>query len=162
MDIINVVVELGGWGWLILAAVLVALDIAAPGLFLVWFGAAAGLTGLAVLAAPIPPAWQLVLFSALSVLSLIIGRTFFSPAKIETEQPLLNQRGAQLIGQTFTLEAPIAGGRGRITSGDVIWIVEGPDLDAGARVTVTGADGSKLRVQEYKAPNLPKAGSFGG
>jgi hypothetical protein len=69
----------------------------------------------------------------------------------------------QLVGRSFTLDQPISGGRGRLTIGDTIWMATGPDLPAGARVTVTGADGAVLIVAsaEPPKPDLPKAGHFG-
>ncbi|MDZ4791785.1 MAG: NfeD family protein [Hyphomicrobiales bacterium] len=161
MSVASLFIEWGGWSWFILAAILVTFDIAAPGLFLLWFGVAAAGTGLAVFAAPIPWPWQVALFCVLSVAALVAGRTLFSPAKIRTNQPLLNQRAAQLVGQVFVLEEPILAGRGKVKSGDVIWNVSGPDLNAGARVIVTGADGSRLIVEEHKTPDLPKASTFG-
>lgn len=162
MSIASLLNEWGGWSWLILAALLMTLDIAAPGLFLLWFGIAAAGTGLAVFAAPIPWPWQIALFCILSVVALLAGRMLFNPSAGKNGRPLLNQRAEQLIGQVFTLDAPIAGGRGKIKSGDVLWTVAGPDLEAGASVKVTGADGSLLTVTEYKTPKLPKAGAFSG
>ncbi|MDX2263734.1 MAG: NfeD family protein [Hyphomicrobiales bacterium] len=160
-EIATLISSLGPWAWLALAALLIVLDIAAPGLFLLWFGAAAAATGLVLFAAPLSLAWQAALFSVFSVASLAVGRAFFSPARIETDQPLLNQRGAQLIGKSFPLDAPIMNGRGRIKVGDVLWVVSGPDLPEGAAVTVTAADSGLLTVEEAKKPKLPHAGSFG-
>ncbi len=162
MTIADLLNEWGGWTWLILAALLFFLDIAAPGLFLLWFGVAAAGTGVAVFTTGLEWPWQIALFSALSVVSLVLGRGLFSSSKISTDKPLLNQRGAQLVGQIFALEEPIVAGRGRVKAGDVIWNVTGPDLNAGARVIVTGADGGRLVVEEHTAPNLPKASAFGG
>mgnify|MGYP006185886979 CR=1 FL=1 len=47
---------------------------------------------------------------------------------------------------TFVLSEPIVEGRGRIRIDDSIWQVRGPDAPAGARVVVTGADGTILNV----------------
>ncbi len=162
MNIANLLIEWSGWAWLILAALLVILDIAAPGLFLLWFGVAAAGTGLAVFTISIPWPWQIALFSALSLVALNAGRMLFGPTIMGADQPLLNQRGAQLIGQIFALEQPILAGRGKVKAGDVIWNVAGPDLDAGALVIVTGADGNRLIVREHKASALPKTSAFRG
>ena len=64
-----------------------------------------------------------------------------------SDQPALNQRGVQYIGQEFTLVEPIAGGSGKIQVGDTVWLVHGADAPAGARVRVTGVDGAMLLVQ---------------
>ena len=37
---------LGPWTWMILAAILFALEVMSPGIFLMWFGMAAAVTGL--------------------------------------------------------------------------------------------------------------------
>ena len=46
-----------GWSWMIVGAVLFALDVMAPGFFLLWFGAAAAVVGLLVFAIPIEFTW---------------------------------------------------------------------------------------------------------
>ena len=38
--------QLGAWSWMIVAAILFVLELAAPGIFLMWFGLAAAVTGL--------------------------------------------------------------------------------------------------------------------
>lgn len=151
----------GGWSWLIAAALLILVDLAAPGLYLVWFGLAAGATGIVTFATGMTWAWQLATFSAASVAALIMARSLFSPLSAESGQPFLNQRAQQLVGQVFILDEPISGGRGKVRVGDTLWKVNGPDLDAGSRIIVTGAEGSVLTVEAEAAPNLPKAGSFG-
>ena len=63
-----------------------------------------------------------------------------------TDQPLLNRRGAQLIGRIATLAEPIKDGRGRIRIGDTLWRVSGPDLPAGTRVRVKAATDTDLEL----------------
>lgn len=143
--------ELGPWNWLILGAVLLALEILTPGVYLMWLGLAAILTGTLSFqfADAVFWAWQtqVVVFLALSVASALIGRHFFPANRAEdSDQPLLNQRSQQLIGRTATLEEPITEGQGRIRLGDTLWRVSGPDLPAGIRVRVVGADGPRLQV----------------
>ena len=57
----------------------------------------------------------------------------------ETDQPLLNRRGDQLVGRTATLTEPITNGRGRVKFGDTMWRVSGPDLPVGTTVRVKAA-----------------------
>jgi membrane protein implicated in regulation of membrane protease activity len=66
---------------------------------------------------------------------------------LESEQPLLNERAAQLIGQTFDLVDPIVNGRGSIHAGDTICRVEGPELPAGTRIKAVGTNGSVPKVE---------------
>jgi len=54
--------------------------------------------------------------------------------------------GAKHIGQALVLEAPINNGTGIIRLGNRQWEVRGPNLPAGARVRVTGVDGTILLI----------------
>jgi membrane protein implicated in regulation of membrane protease activity len=150
------------WAWLILGAILFALDVMAPGFYLVWFGIASAAVGLLMFAVPLPNPWPLVVFSVASLVSLLIGRALWgSHRERESDRPFLNQRGRQLVGQTFVLSEPIVGGRGRAKVGDTIWTVSGPNLPAGELVRVTSAEGIVLKVEPADGgPRFPKAGSF--
>ena len=141
------IVALGPWAWMILAAVLLVLEMLAPGIFFMWFGFAALATGLIVFRYEIGWQWQLVWFGGLSLVTVILVNRYLRKYPLESEAPLLNQRAAQLIGQTFELVDPIVNGRGSVHAGDTIWRVEGPVLAKGARVKVVGADGSILKVE---------------
>jgi len=54
--------------------------------------------------------------------------------------------GERYIGQVLTLTRGIHEGEGRAKLGGRRWSLRGPDLPAGARVRVTGVDGSILIV----------------
>ncbi len=53
--------------------------------------------------------------------------------------------GAKHIGQALILETPI-NGTGNIRLGNRQWEVRGPNLPAGAKVRVTGVDGTVLLI----------------
>jgi len=57
-----------------------------------------------------------------------------------------HRSGAKHIGQALVLEAPINNGTGSIRLGNRQWEVRGPNLPAGARVRVTGVDGTVLLI----------------
>lgn len=166
MEWLNILVSgQSAWGWLILGAILFALDVMAPGFYLVWFGIASACVGLLMFAVPLPNPWPPVVFCVVSVISLFIGRALWGSHKEhESDRPLLNQRGRQLVGQTFVLSEPIHGGRGRAKVGDTVWTVSGPNLPAGQLVRVTSAEGIVLNVEavDRDGPRFPKAGSFAG
>jgi hypothetical protein len=63
--------ELGGWAWLIFGVILLGLELLLPGFFLFWFGIAAAIVGVTVLAFDIAWAWQLLMFGGLSVIVLL-------------------------------------------------------------------------------------------
>lgn len=142
---------LGAWNWIVLGAVLLGLEVLVPGVYLLWIGIAALLTGALSFQIGEAAWWgwpaQVIVFLVLSLASVIVGRYAFGSDKGESDQPLLNQRERQLIGQVSTLEEPMRDGHGRIRLGDTLWLATGPDLAAGTRVRVTGADGTTLRVE---------------
>jgi hypothetical protein len=137
---------LGAWNWLILAAILLVLEVLAPGVFFMWFGLAAAVTALLAFAFDISWQWQLVWFCLLSLAAVVVALKYLRKHPLHSERPLLNERAVQHIGQSFNLVDPIVNGRGSVKIGDSIWRVEGPDLPKGTRVRVLSADGSLLRV----------------
>jgi membrane protein implicated in regulation of membrane protease activity len=138
--------ELGAWNWLIIAAILFMLEVVSPGIFLMWFGMAAAITGLIAFRYDIAWQWQLIWFCGLSLAAVLLAAKYLRKHPLESERPLLNERAVQLIGQSFDLIDPIVNGRGSIKTGDTIWRVEGPELPQGARIKVVGADGTLLKV----------------
>lgn len=146
----RIILELGPWGWWALGLVLLAAEVVAPGMFLVWIGIAAILTGAVSLLFWETSFWvwqvQLVFFALLAVVAVFAGRRLLARSDA-SDEPLLNQRGARLIGRTAVLEKPITEGRGRIRLDDTTWTVSGPDLPAGARVKVTDSSGGRLTVE---------------
>jgi len=149
-DVPSIVLGLGAWNWLILAALLLVLELAAPGIFLIWFGIAAGVVGGVALLSAITWQWQLVLFALLSLAVVVIARKFLPVDETTGGRPLLHRRAHQHIGKTYMVAEPLENGRGKIRIGDTLWRVEGPDAAKGARVTVTGADGVTLIVEPVK------------
>jgi len=144
---IEAILALGAWNWMILAAVLLVLEMLAPGIFLMWFGFAAAATGLIVFRYDIVWQWQLIWFCGLSLAAVLLANRYLRQHPLESDQPLLNKRAAQLVGQSFDLAEPIENGRGSIRVGDTIWRVEGPELPKGAHIKIVGTDGSVLKVE---------------
>lgn len=140
--------SLGPWFWVLLGLVLAGLELLAPGVFLIWLGLAALVTGLVDWA--IGLSWQgsSLTFAGLSVASVVLGRQLTrSEDDEEGETRGLNRRGHALVGQTFTLESGIIRGEGRVRVGDSSWRVLGPDAPAGARVRVVRVEGTNLVVE---------------
>lgn len=133
-------------GWLSIGVVLCIAELLVPGVFLMWLGIAALLTGLAVFVLPIPLAAQLLLFALLSVATVYAGRRWSSSDDIPSDDPMLNDRLARLVGEPVVVEEAIIGGRGRVRVGDGVWPASGADAAAGTRLTVTGAANGTLIV----------------
>ncbi len=135
------------WHWWILGIVLLAGEMLAPGVFLLWMGIAAGITGFVVLLAPeMDWRYQYLLFAVLSVISAVLARVYLKRKPIQTDRPELNRRGQQYVGRTYTLAEAVENGRGKLHVDDTMWRIEGPDLPAGQQVEVVGVDGVLLRV----------------
>lgn len=137
------------WSWWILALALFVIELAMPGVIFLWLALAASATGLAVWIIP-DIGWQLsfVIFAVLSVIAIVIGRKVWRPGHTPSEDPTLNRRAEQYIGQTFALETDLKNGRGRIHVGDSSWLASGPDLPSGSKVKVTAVNGSVLQVEQ--------------
>lgn len=147
----RILFELGPWAWWVLGLVLLAAEMIVPGVFLVWIGIAAILTGVLSLLFWSSDVWlwqvQLMIFALFSIAAVFVGRRLVARSAETTDEPFLNQRGAGLVGRTAVLEEPIHEGRGRIRLDDTTWRVDGPDLPAGARVRVVASSGRQLTVE---------------
>ncbi|OGT89780.1 MAG: hypothetical protein A2286_09570 [Gammaproteobacteria bacterium RIFOXYA12_FULL_61_12] len=154
MDVpsINDFVQPTAWNWLILCVVFVVLEIAAPGIFLLWLGVAAGTVGLVLLVMPgMVWEYQLLSFALFSVAAIVLAHRYLDRFPIQTDQPKLNRRGEQYVGRTFDLDAPIENGFGKIKVDDTTWKVTGEDCEAGTRVRVYRVDGAVLVVERFQA-----------
>lgn len=132
--------------WACAALLLMAAETFAPGAFMLWLGFAAAGTFVLVWLLPLSPIWQALAFVLLSFISIGVYMKYFRGKERPSDQPLLNRRSEQLIGQVLVLETAIVDGRGRVRIGDAFWTVTGPDLASGNRVRVIAADSMTLKV----------------
>ncbi|MGO4871791.1 MAG: NfeD family protein [Roseiarcus sp.] len=134
--------------WLVAGLVLCAAETLAPGAFLIWIGAAAVVVGLIEFFVALALTPQLLLFAALVVAFVFIGRDVYGSLDAGTPQLPLSRAHA-LIGKEFFLDEAIVHGFGRIRVGDSVWRVAGEDMPAGAKVRVVAVeDGAKVRVEK--------------
>ena len=140
------------WSWLVLGLGLLILELVVPAMFFLWLGISALATGLVLYFFP-DMSWQaqFLMFSVLSVVSILLSRRFFSNKQIETELPNLNRRGQQYVGRVFTLIEPVKNGYGKISVDDSQWRVTGPALEKGTQVKVVSARGSVLEVEPVES-----------
>ena len=134
------------WHWMVLSVILAAAETFMPGAFAIWFAASAAVIGVLLLLIPIPWQLQLIGFAVLGMVALIAYRRYLKNHPEKVEQPNLNQRGVQYIGSELVLIEPIEQGSGKAKLGDGVWKVSGPELPVGARVRVTGVNGTILLV----------------
>jgi len=141
------------WHWWAAGALLLVVELLAPGMYFLWMAEAALVTGALLWAVPdLSWEWQLVTFSVLSVASIVLARKLLSRHPIDSDRPLLNRRAAQYVGRVFVLVEPIVNGAGRIRIDDSTWRVRGTDTPTGGRVRVVDADGVVLFVETLAAP----------
>lgn len=136
----------GPWGWIVAGIALLALEVVAPGAFMMWLGIAAIVTGVIAFAVPLSWEWAGLLFAGLALASVGIGKRFNGRAGRDGDAPFLNNRGQALVGRIFVLDSPIENGVGRVRVDDTVWRVQGDDAPSGAQVLVAGVDGSTLKV----------------
>jgi inner membrane protein len=135
--------------WAVLGLLLLAAETMVPGAMMLWFGFAALAMFAVVMVMPeLGLITQTVLFVILSFVSVMIYRLYFRSKERASDQPLLNQRGNQLVGEVHTLDQAIENGRGRVKIGDAFWTVQGPDLPVGTRVRVVQVQSMVLVVTE--------------
>ena len=143
----DLIIALGPWNWLILAAFLFGLEMMVPGVHFIWFGVAAVLIGILALATGLSWQWQLIAFALLSVATVFMARKYVRSDGAQSDAPDLNVRGAEYVGRIVTVEDAIRGGRGKVRVGDTVWLAEGADTPAGSRVKIKGANGTVLIVE---------------
>lgn len=139
------------WHWLALCLLLLIVEMAGAGGYLLWAGMAAGLTAALLWIEP-SIGWQaqLLLFSAGSV-AMAIGWWHYNRRHPRiVSEPLLNQRSAQYIGRVFTLSDAIVNARGKIRVDDSFWEVSADqDMPAGTRVKVIALEHDQIfRVEK--------------
>jgi len=143
--------SLAFWHWFVLAVVLLILEVVVPGTFFLWLGLAAAVVGCLVFLVPgIGWEWQLILFALLCVAAVFVWRSILKKHPIESEEPTLNRRGEQYMGNIYTLTEAIENGSGRVRVGDSWWQVQGPDLAQGSRVRVWGVKAAALLVEPVR------------
>jgi membrane protein implicated in regulation of membrane protease activity len=136
------------WHWWILAGLLMVLEVVAPGVFLLWLGIAAAITGLIAYVVPTMDwQWEALVFAMLSIVTVWGWRYYQRRNPTETDLPMLNRRGEQYVGRRLSLDQPIVNGRGQVKVDDSTWRVEGADLPAGTAIVVTGVKGTILVVE---------------
>ena len=139
------------WHWFALGLVLIALELAtAGGFYIIFFGIAAVVVGTLQLAGLSGPTWiQLLLFSALSVVSLLVFR---SPM---LRWMNLDPRGGDdvdsLVGETAVAKQDIPAGEiGRVELRGTSWSARNRGaelLTTGRRCIVVGVDRLMLIIE---------------
>ena len=146
--------QLEFWHWWVIGAALLGIEIVTGTFALLWMAVSAGVVGIVLFFFP-GLAWEgQFLFFAVFAVVFAIGWHQYQKHRgpIETDQPSLNRRGTQYIDRTFTLDAAIENGQGKLRIDDTIWKIDGEDLPEGTKVRVTGVDGTHLKIERADQP----------
>lgn len=135
--------------WWILAGVLIFFELLSLSFYLICIALSAAVTGLVQWVFPgLLWEWQCLVFVFCAL--LILTPWHLHCTKIHRKpRGTLNHRATQYLGQKTVLETALRNGQGSARFGDTMWLVYSEkDLPAGTLVTVTGNEGTVLRVSE--------------
>lgn len=139
------------WLWVALGLVLATTEMLVPGVYLLWLALAALATGFLTFALDLSLVFQVINFAVIALILVFSVKRMLRDAPIVSSDPLLNNRGARLIGQSAVVTTPVVGGEGRVRLGDSEWTARGPDLKAGERVRIVRVEGTVLRVEPFQS-----------
>lgn len=137
----------GPWSWFVIGLVLLALELVVPGGYFLWLGTAGIVTGALAFIPGLGWPWQITIFGILAIVIVIAWTMVSRNRRQATDNPFLNRRAERFIGHEAIIEEPIKDGFGRLALGDSIWRITGPDLAAGQKVRIVGAEGAVLKVE---------------
>ncbi|SRR5512142_1117348 len=144
------------WLWVIAGLGLLVLEMATPGgLFALFFGLGAVCVA-PLAAAGLPPVWQWVAFSAISVVLLA---TLRARLQQRLRRPAAGPGVDSLIGQEVVLLEDLpAGGEAQVELRGVPWTARaGAGLGKGQRCTVERVEGVVLYVKATPAPGAARS-----
>lgn len=135
------------YAWLALGLILAAAEMAIPGVFLIWMAGAALIVGALAWLTPIGVPVQIVIFAVLAIVAVFLGRRYIAGHPIHEADPMMNKRADRLVGESVVVTQAIEGGTGKVRLGDSEWLARGADAPVGARMRVTGHEGTALLVE---------------
>jgi len=139
--------EQGPTVWLIAALALALAEVIAPGFFLIFVAGGAAITGAVLLALPSQPLLIQAGIFAIATAAVVAAGYRWYRKTAPSEDPLLNDRAARLVGEVVEVTVPISAGAGRVRVGDGAWPARGPDAPLGAKMRVVGTTSGELVVE---------------
>jgi membrane protein implicated in regulation of membrane protease activity len=145
------------WHWIVFGVALILSELALATFFILWFGVAAIVVGLVLLAAPdIAVSWQILIWTVLSIVMAIAWFKYLKPLSIDrTKAGLSREMIVGEIGQV--LQAPSEDRRGRmrfpapVLGADEWEIISTDGVAAGDRVQVRDVSGNTLIVEKFNS-----------
>jgi len=148
-SLIQLLSEMGGVHWLILAFCLLVAEVLTGTSYLLWPAAAAFIVGVIKFILPIGPEMQFLLFAIITAVLLFVGHKYIRP-KVQGGEPSdLNDRARSMAGMRVKAVADFDTGRGRVHVGDSQWraSMEEGNAKAGDEMRVVSVKGTTLTVE---------------
>lgn len=141
------------WSWLIFGVILMAIELFMPGVFVVWIGLAAVISGIIFsIFTDLTLSYQLLTFAILSFICVVLGWYVYGQVLTKSgrkDYKTLNNGAESFIGNEYSLLEDVVNGRSKAKVGDTVWLVQAPDgLKQGAKVIVESVDGVVLKVKK--------------
>ena len=141
------------WSWLIFGVILMAIELFMPGVFVVWIGLAAVISGIIFsIFTDLTLSYQLLTFAILSIICVILGWYIYGQVLTKSSRKdyqTLNNGAESFIGNEYSLLEDVVNGRSKAKVGDTVWLVQAPNgLKQGAKVIVESVDGVVLKVKK--------------
>jgi len=148
-SLIQLLSEMGGVHWLILAFGLLVAEVLSGTSYLLWPAAAALIVGLVSFILPIGPEMQFLLFAIITVALLFVGHKYLRPRVQGGEPSDLNDRARSMVGMRVKAVADFDTGRGRVHVGDTQWraAMEEGNAKGGDELRVMSVKGTTLKVE---------------
>jgi hypothetical protein len=137
------------WGWVALAAGLLAVEAVTGSGWLLWPAASAVVTALLAAFTPISLPQALAVFAGLTLVTTFLGRRYL-PHGLRGQGHDINDNVARLVGHEGRVVSAFSNRAGRVFIDGKEWAAElddGESLEAGARVEVVGVHGARLKVR---------------
>jgi hypothetical protein len=132
------------WHWLVFGLVLIIIELFAWSTFFLWMGVSAMMTGtVSKIFTDLSWQFELLLFSALSIISIFLAKKYFPVKTIDSE---LNARAARHIGNSYTVVSNDENGA-KVKVGDSLWLAKGCNMQIGQKVKVIETDSVTLIVE---------------
>ena len=144
----ELIASLQPWHWFVLSLALFAIEILGTAGFFIGIAASALVLSVLLLIWPAMP-WELQLgvFGVMSVVLTLAYFRFFRRVNQRTDNPLLNDRAAQLVGKRLTLQEDLHGS-GAVAIGDTRWQAQcSGSINKGTLVEVVAVQGMSLQLQ---------------
>lgn len=137
------------WIWAAVGAALLAAEIIAGSGWLLWPAASAGVVAVIGAFSTLHFPAAVLIFAGLTIVSTLTARRYF-PRRAHPEAHDINDNIGRLVGHEGRAVAAFQGGSGRVFVDGKEWPAEleaGETIEAGARVSVAGVSGVRLKVR---------------